>query len=143
NTPSGKLEFFSSRALAMGIAPLPKHCPIKPGEDEFILLNSAVRNYTSSQFTESYGPIPAVVTINPADAVRFNITGNDGVKVSNNLGCVEVNVEISDAVPIGILWMPRLLIGLDGKPMNELTSSITQAIAAGPTFNSTLVRLIV
>ena len=143
NTPSGKLEFFSSRALEMGIEPLPRHCPIKPGRDEFILLNSAVRNYTSTQFTESYGPIPAVVTINPVDAARLKITGNDRVKLINNLGSVEVNVEISDAVPRGVLWMPRLSMGLNGKPMNELTAPDTQPIADGPTFNSTLVKLII
>ncbi|MCX6578941.1 MAG: molybdopterin-dependent oxidoreductase [Candidatus Aminicenantes bacterium] len=143
NTPSGKLEFYSSRALEMGIAPLPRHCPVKPGAGEFILLNSAVRNYTGTQFTESYGPIPAVVTINPADAARLKITGNGRVKLANDLGCVEVGVEISDAVPGGVLWMPRLSVCLDGKPMNDLTSPITQVIASGPTFNSTLVKLIV
>ncbi len=143
NTPSGKLEFYSSRALEMGIDPLPGYCPVKPGVEEFILLNSAVRNYTNTQFTESYGPIPAVVTINPADAARLKITGNSRVKLANDLGCVEVDVEISDAVPGGVLWMPRLAVCLDGKPMNELTSPITQVIASGPTFNSTLVKLIV
>lgn len=143
NTPSGKLEFYSSRALEMGIAPLPVHCPVKPGVGEFILLNSAVRNYTNSQFSESYGPIPAVVTINPTDAARLKITGSYRVKLVNDLGCVEVDVEISDAVPKGVLWMPRLSVCLDGKPMNELTSPITQVIASGPTFNSTLVKLIV
>jgi anaerobic selenocysteine-containing dehydrogenase len=100
-------------------------------------------NYTNTQFTESYGPIPAVVTINPADAARLKITGNSQVKLANDLGCVEVDVEISDAVPGGVLWMPRLAVCLDGKPMNELTSPITQVIASGPTFNSTLVKLIV
>lgn len=143
NTPSGKLEFYSSRALEMGIAPLPHHYPVKPGAGEFILLNSAVRNYTNSQFTESYGPIPAVVTINPADASNLNITGKSRVKLANDLGCVEVDVEISDAVPRGVLWMPRLSVCLDGKPMNDLTSPITQVIANGPTFNSTLVKIIV
>lgn len=143
NTPSGKLEFFSSKALEMGIHPLPRHFPIKPGVDEFILLNSAVSNYTSTQFTESYGPIPVIVTINPADAAYLKITDNDRVKLVNDLGSVEVNVEISDAVPRGVLWMPRLSVSLDGKPMNDLTSSITQPIASGPTFNSTLVKLIV
>lgn len=143
NTPSGKLEFYSSRALEMGINPLPRHYPLKPGKGEFILLNSSMRNYTNSQFTESYGPIPAVVTINPADAARLMITEKSRVKLANDLGCVEVDVEISDAVPGGVLWMPRLSVCLDGKPMNELTSPITQVIANGPTFNSTLVRIIV
>ena len=143
NTPSGKLEFYASRALEMGINPLPRHCPVKPGVGEFILLNSALRNYTNSQFSESYGPIPTVVTINPTDAARLKITGNGRVKLANDLGCVEVDVEISNAVPGGVLWMPRLSICLNGKPMNELTAPITQVIANGPTFNSTLVKIIV
>jgi anaerobic selenocysteine-containing dehydrogenase len=142
NTPSGKMEFYSSRALEMGIDPLPKHCPVKPGVGEFILLNSAVRNYTNSQFSESYGPIPPVVTINPVDAACLKITEKSRAKLGNDLGCIEVDVEISDAVPVGVLWMPRLSISLDGKPMNELTSPLTQVIASGPTFNSTLVKII-
>ncbi|MCU0288001.1 MAG: molybdopterin-dependent oxidoreductase [Acidobacteria bacterium] len=141
-TPSGKLEFSSSRAVQMGIHPIPRHSSIKHEADEFILLNSAVRNYTSTQFTESYGPIPAVVTINHADAARLNINENDRVKLINNQGCVSVNVEISHAVPQNVLWMPRLSITLDGKPMNELTPSLTQPIGGGPTFNSTLVKII-
>ena len=143
NTSSKKLEFFSSRALEMGINPLPRHCPITQKAGEFILLNSAISNYTSTQFTESYGPIPAIVTINPIDAAYLKITENDRVKLFNDLGRVEVNVEISDAVPKGVLWMPRLSVCPDGKPMNELTSSIAQPIASGPAFNSTLVKLII
>lgn len=131
NTLSGKIQF----------EPLPRHLPLRPGPGEFVLLHSAVRNYTSTQFTEVYGPIPPEVTVNPVDAQRLRIGEGDVIVLSNELGRIRLRARLSDDVPTGVLWCPRQLEDLDGISMNVLTSGQPQSIGGGPTFNSTLVRI--
>jgi len=138
-TPSGKIEFFSSQALASGISPLPKQASIQIEEGKFFLLTSATPKYTSTQFQEVYGPIPAVATMNPQDARRLNITDGDLVFLKNDLGEVKMKVVISDTVPEGVIWSPRQSEGLTGEPQNCLMSSTPQDIGSGPKFNSTTV----
>ncbi|MGE5340579.1 MAG: molybdopterin-dependent oxidoreductase [Candidatus Omnitrophota bacterium] len=140
-TPSGKLEFYSTSAEKSGWDPLPVHRRVSIEPNRFFLLNSATRHYTSTQFTEQYGPIPAVVTVNAKDAARLNLKHGERVQLQNTWGQVEVAVEVSDAVLPGTLWMPRQSIGHDGRPMNELISPETQTIGNGPTFNSTWVEI--
>jgi len=140
-TPSGKIEFYSSQALERGWSPLPVQNPLHIEGASLILLTSATPHYTSTQFQEVYGPIPAEVMINPQDAGRRGIQGGQEVLLVNDRGRVHVKVTISDAVPVGVLWSPRQSEGLAGEPQNCLTSSRPQEIGGGPRFNSTTVTL--
>ena len=45
-TPTGKIEFYSKMAEEKGLSPLPAQLPLKSGRGEFILLNSALPQYT-------------------------------------------------------------------------------------------------
>ncbi|MCP4155321.1 MAG: formate dehydrogenase, partial [bacterium] len=137
-----KMEFYSGEAAGKGFTPLPVHRDLVFGEGEFILLNSATRNYTHSQFRESYGPIPAFVRINPGDAKELGIVDGDEVRLFNRLGSIRVKAEISSSVPGGTLWCPRQLTGLDGVTLNTLTSGKPQLLGNGPTFNSTRVKIV-
>jgi anaerobic selenocysteine-containing dehydrogenase len=141
-TPSGKVELYSSKAVDMGLHPLPEQLPIKQSEEGwFILLNSSLPNYTHSQFTDVYGPIPQIVWINPEDSKNLEIEENEALQVYNDLGKVTLRATVTDRVSLGVLWAPRPVTGIDGNPMNSLTSSTPQIIGRGPTFNTTKVKL--
>jgi anaerobic selenocysteine-containing dehydrogenase len=136
-TPSGRIEFDSTLAVEMGFSALPLQAPLPERQpDEFILLNSASAKYTSSQFQEVYGAIPAVVVINPCDAQRLGLSEGMAVQVSTDLAVAEAKASISDAAPEGIAWSPRQWAG-----QNTLLSSQPQEIGHGPRFNSTRVQI--
>ncbi len=140
-TPSGRIEFYSSRAVEMGLDPLPTQSPLRIEEGRLVLLTSASAKYTSTQFQEVYGAIPAVVAVNAQDAGRLDIEDGDVVTLSNDLGEVRMKASISNAVPPGIVWAPRQSEDLTGEPQNCLMSSNPQRIGGGPRFNSTTVTV--
>lgn len=140
-TPTGKIEFYSIIAEQKGYSPLPVQLELQPPEGYFVLLNSATPRYVHTQFREVYGPQPAIVKINPADAEALGVEDGDTVTLYNEHGEVKVKAVVTDEVPPGVLWSPRQLIGLDGQPQNAITSSRTQELGGGSTFNSTLVKV--
>ncbi|QOJ79809.1 molybdopterin-dependent oxidoreductase [Infirmifilum lucidum] len=137
-TPSGRIEFYSTTAAERGMSPLPVH---REPDKGFILLNTAHSLYTHTQFRDVYGEIPPVVYVNPDDAKDMGLAEGDTVEVYNENGSVELRVRITSDVPRGVLWSPRELVGLNGVPQNALVSTETQAIGGGPVFNSTTVSL--
>ncbi len=141
STPSGKVEFYASQAEKLGLNPLPAQRPPDVGEGEFVYLAGALSRYTHTQFQEVCGPIPAQVHLNPRDAEKQKITSGERVTLSNERGEVKMEAIISRRVPAGVLWSPRQFEDSEGNPQNALTSSRPQRIGAGPTFNSTRVRL--
>lgn len=140
-TPSGKMEFYSSRAEKAGLNPLPAQGSRDARNDEFCYLASATPRYTHTQFQEIYGDIPPQVHINTREAEGLGIRNGDRVVLSNGGGRVSMEAVISDGVPPGVLWSPRQFSDPDGNPHNALTSSTPQRIGSGPTFNSTRVVL--
>jgi len=140
-TPSGKIEFYSSKAEELGVNSLPSQLLFEVGAEWFILLNSSTPKYTHSQFIDVYGPIPQLVWINPKDASDLNIENGEDVVLFNELGKVTVKAVVTDKVSRGVLWSPRPLTGSDGNPMNVLTHSTPQRIGGGPIFNSTKVKI--
>ncbi len=141
STPSGKIEFYSSRAAQRGLNPLPKQPPLGVDKDPFILLNSATPQYTSTQFQEVYGPIPAVVEMNDGDARRMGVKPGDRVFIANAQGRVQAQASVSDRLPQGVLWCPRQFEAVTDEPLNGLMSSVPQEIGGGARFNSTRVRV--
>ena len=109
---------------------------------KFILLSSSTSKYTSTQFQDIYGKIPAIVKINPSDALRLNITDNEKIILSNKYGSVKLQAKISDEIINGTLWTPRQCEDLDGIPVNSITSSTPQKIGKGSSFNSTSVTVL-
>ena len=140
-TPSGKIEFSSSVAEARGYPSLPRQITLDLGSDQYLLLNSSDRRYTHSQFQEVYGPIPAIVRINPDDARHLGVEDNGVITLFNSLGETTARVQTTDSVPAGILWSPKQFSGLDGSPQNSLTESRPQEVGGGSVYNSTVVRI--
>jgi anaerobic selenocysteine-containing dehydrogenase len=140
-TPSGKIEFCSSQAAALGHSPLPAQGALAVPAGDFVLLTSATTRYTGTQFQEVYGPIPAELTISPADAERLGVEDGDTVVLSNEHGQLKLKALVSDAVREGVVWSPRQSEDPHGEPQNCLTSSEPQELGAGPRFNSTRVTI--
>jgi anaerobic selenocysteine-containing dehydrogenase len=140
-TPSGTIEFCSRRAEELGLGGLPRHRPPRPGRGELVLLNSSLRHYTHTQFQEVFGPIPAYVLMNPEDARRLDLSGGQAVFLANERGEIKVTLRIDDGLPEGVLWSPKQMCGLEGRPQNLLTSAEPQRIGGGSAFNSTRVTV--
>jgi anaerobic selenocysteine-containing dehydrogenase len=139
-TRSGKIE-FAATSPPDGTTPLPEQHPLPTAGSGFVLLNSAIANYTHSQFTDVYGPIPQVVWIHPQDADRLSIGNHDHVDVFNRLATVTLRAKVTARVPEGALWAPRPLTGLNGVPLNALVPGTPQPIGGGPIFNSVIVSI--
>jgi len=134
-------ELPSSIASEIGLNPMPIQTPLCIEKGNFIMLNSATPKYTSTQFQEIYGAIPAVVVMNSQDAERQGIKEGHIVTIANERGQVQAKATISDTVPKRVLWTPRQSEGLAGEPLNGLMSSTPQEIGSGPRFNSTIVTV--
>jgi anaerobic selenocysteine-containing dehydrogenase len=140
-TPTGKIEFASKVAEKEGLSPLPVQLPLPPPDGRYTLITSAVSQYLHTQFQEVYGPISPVVWVNTMDAGALDLVDGDAVGLRNELGVVRVRAVVTDRVPKGVLWSPRLLRGLEGEPQNILFPSSAQGIGGGPVFNSTRVKI--
>ncbi|MBU7011186.1 MAG: molybdopterin-dependent oxidoreductase [Theionarchaea archaeon] len=138
-TPTGRIELYSATAEKMGVTPLPKQYPLP--KSGFILLNTAVKNYTHTQFQDIYGAIPSLVFINLEDAKTHHIHDTDVIEVSSKLGSIKLKAVISTAVPRGVLWAPRQGKDIEGTPQNSIMPDTTQKIGGGPVFNSTVVTI--
>lgn len=140
-TPSGKVELFSSIAEKLGYSSTPKPKKNELEEGQFVLINSATMKYTHTQFQDVFGDIPAYIEINQEDAESNNINNEEEVLLENEFGKILVKVKISKKIQTGVLWSPRQFKSLDGKSLSHLMSSNPQKIGSGPRFNSTLVKI--
>jgi anaerobic selenocysteine-containing dehydrogenase len=138
-TPSGKLEFYSTLAREP-ITPLPRQLPLVD-DDKFTLLNSALPQWTHSQFRDVYGEIPLTVWVNSVDAKRLGISDRDLVTISNSGGEIQVLASVGDGVKPGVLWSPRPLIDSMKRTQNALVPGSSQIIGGGPYYNSARVKI--
>ncbi|MEM1628797.1 MAG: molybdopterin-dependent oxidoreductase [Desulfurococcaceae archaeon] len=140
-TPSGRIEFYSSIAIEKGLNPLPTPRAELYLKDVFVLLNTASSLYTHTQFREVYGEPKPLLHINPIDAVEHGIDNDDIVEICNENECLSLIARIDHSLIRGVLWVQRQIKSLDNKPLNALIPTHTQAVGGGPVFNSTVVRI--
>ena len=140
-TPSGKIEFYSSKALEQGVQPLPFQMSLCDDESDFILMNSSLPKWTHSQFRDVYGPIPDVVWLNTLDAEELGVQDGDEVTLTNDLGELMLNAVVTSDITKGVLWSPRPLTDKCSTPLNRLASGKPQLIGSGPRFNSIRVKI--
>jgi anaerobic selenocysteine-containing dehydrogenase len=139
-TPSGKIEFYSSIALPEN-NPLPVQIPLSDNSDEFVLLNSSLPKWTHTQFRDVYGLIPSVAWINPSDANRLDIKTGEEVTLYNDLAELKITSVVTSKIRKGVLWTPRELKDSFNNIQNSLTPGIPQKLGGGPIFNSVRVRI--
>ena len=139
-TGTGKIEFASTSAPE-GVSPTPIQIEIPIEKGEFIMLNSAVPQYTHTQFTDVYGEIPCLAWINHEDIKKMGLDPKAKTTLYNELGQLIVDLKPTNQVPSGVIWCPRELIDSEGNHQNSLTHGTPQLIGGGPIFNTVKVRV--
>eukprot|EP00727_Mastigamoeba_balamuthi_P013735 m51a1_g8985 putative formate dehydrogenase / nitrate reductase (662) ;mRNA; r:57059-59224 len=141
-TPSGKIEFWSSGAEAAGLPPMPRVvAPRRQADGTFVLLNSAGRMHTHTQFQKIHGALPQEVHMCRADAERSGLAGGVVVALRNSGGEVHLKLVVSESVSEGVVWSVKETVGLNGSPLNVLTSSEGVSYGQGAPFNGATVTI--
>jgi anaerobic selenocysteine-containing dehydrogenase len=155
DTPSGKVEFYSARAAALGLDPLPDY--IAPREDTrsaaalrhpLAMISPPARNFLNSSFVNVQSLRAAEgepwLDIHPDDAAKRGVIAGNYVRVFNDRGSVELRARVTDRARPGVVvglsvWWKKL--ARDGKNANELTSSALTDMGRAPTFYDCLVQV--
>jgi anaerobic selenocysteine-containing dehydrogenase len=140
-TPSRKVEFFSERAVQLGMPPLPVYEPIAvdpptqpDGAGRFPLLFRQGRTLTHFHGFYDHGrALPTLAKadpeprlwINPADAAARRIGDGDAIRILNDRGTMRARAQVTDRVPPGVVWMRDGWAGI-----NDLTSGARSLPAA-------------
>jgi anaerobic selenocysteine-containing dehydrogenase len=123
-TPSGKVEFYSERARALGLPPLPVY-EAPPASDYPLAFR---QGRTLSHFHGFYDhgralptlarldPEP-VLWISPADAAARRLGDGAAIRIVNQRGAFEARARVTERVPTGVVWMRDGWTGL-----NEVTA---------------------
>ncbi len=155
-TPSGKVEFHSEAALALGLDSLPDYIP--PLEDTrsdlarrfpLAMISPPARHFLNSSFV-NVTSLRAVegepwLDIHPRDAERRGVSDGGYVRVFNDRGSLELRARVSDRARPGVVvalsvWWKKLT--RDGKNANELTGSDTLTdLGRAPLFYDCLVEV--
>ena len=111
-TPSGKAEFCSERAAAMGLPPLPE-----PGEEmdgAFPLRMAQGRSFAHFHSFYDHGralPVPAArepepqLWLAPADAAARGVEDGDAIILRNDRGAFRAAAKVTPRMPEGAVWM--------------------------------------
>ncbi|MGA2396534.1 MAG: molybdopterin oxidoreductase family protein [Steroidobacteraceae bacterium] len=134
-TPSGKVEFYSEAAFALGLDPLPDYiAPLEDTRSELArrfplaMISPPARHFLNSSFV-NVTSLRAVegepwLDIHPEDAERRAVIDGGYVRVFNDRGSLELRARVSDRARPGVVvalsvWWKKLT--RDGKNANELT----------------------
>jgi anaerobic selenocysteine-containing dehydrogenase len=141
-TPTRKIELYSAAAAAEGLGGLPSHVEVQK-KYPYQLLTPVHKLLVRSQYHLLHPEVTPVVYVNKKDALEEGIENGGTVTLANEYGDWTVKVEISQAVPPGVMltysvmW-PKLA---DGRNANFLTTDFVQKYGGNSAFNSTFVRL--
>jgi len=139
-TKSGKIEFYSQRALSRGLSPFPIYRR-QHDEKRLRLLSTTYQMTISSQYHNVYNKIDPFLYMNPEDAARRNIQDGEYVEVFNERGKIRTKIKITEDIPPGVVLMykafwPSLL----GWNVNFLTiSEVNKDYGNASVFHSTWV----
>ena len=142
-TPSGKIELYSETAEAEGLGGLPSHVDVT-GRFPYILISPVHKFLARSQYHQRWPAIRPVVYISEEDAAEERLEEKSSITLKNEFGRWEVDCEVSDAVPKGVLmtysvlW-PKLSGGTN---VNFITTDYVQRYGSCSALNSTFVRII-
>ena len=158
-TPSGKVEFYSARAAADGLDPLPAY--LAPHEDStdrrpgalsarypLAMISPPARNFLNSTFV-NVASLRAVegepwLDLHPVDAAARGIDDGRQVRVFNDRGSMRLRARVTDRARPGVvvalsIWWKKL--AADGCNANELTSQRVTDMGRAPTFYDCLVEV--
>lgn len=141
STPSGRIEFYSQRALERGLSPFPEYRPLK-GEG-LQLLSPTWKLTITSQYHNTYNIIDPYLYISPKDAEARGIKENDEVEVFNEYGKIRTKAKVSADIPEGVVILYKAFwVRLLGWNVNFLTSDRTlEEYGNSSVFHSTWVEV--
>lgn len=140
-TPSGRIEFYSQRALSRGLSPFPKYKPLKGKGLQ--LLSPTWKLTITSQYHNTYNVIDPHLYINPKDANVRKIKDNDEVEVFNEHGKIRTRAKVSEDIPKGVVVLYKAFwVKLLGWNVNFLTTDETvEKYGNSSAFHSTWVEV--
>ena len=124
DTPSGKVEFYSERALKLGLPPLPVFEPLPASS--YPLAFRQGRTLTQFHGFYDHGrALPSLAAADPeprlwiaqADAAARGLADGARIRIFNERGEFEARALVTRRIPAGTVWMRD---GWEG--LNELTS---------------------
>ncbi len=156
STPSGKVEFYSSSALALGLDALPDYiAPLEDTRSELArrfplaMISPPARNFLNSSFVNVASLRAAEgepwLDIHPDDAAARGVADDSYVRVFNERGSLRLRARVSDRARRGVVvalsvWWKKL--ARDGKNANELTrGDVLTDIGRAPLFYDCLVEV--
>jgi anaerobic selenocysteine-containing dehydrogenase len=124
DSPSGKIELYSSLADELGLPPLPMHRVDRGSPYPLALSFGRTLTHFHSFYDEGKA-LPSLAKHNPApqlwisrvDADARQLSNGDGIKIYNERGEFAATAHITDDVPPGVIWIRDGWVGL-----NHLTS---------------------
>lgn len=147
-TPSGKLEFYSGRLAAQGLAPMPDWRPDPQEERDSArwplhLLTApgyfqSHTAYSGNAFLRRREGPPCCI-LNPEDARARRLADGDKVRLFNERGTVGLVLRVGDEVPPGIVLVPGQRPDGEalGGTVNMLCSDRYTDMGDGATYQST------
>ena len=156
-TPSGKCEFYSETAKAMGMDPLPAYVPPResvqsnPGlaaKYPLAIISPPNRHFLNSSFANLPFAIAEAgepsLDINPKDAAARGVRDGDRVRIFNDRGAFTARAFVGERAREGVVvalsvWWRKL--AADGRNANDVTSQALSDMGGGATFYDCLVEV--
>jgi anaerobic selenocysteine-containing dehydrogenase len=156
-TPSGKCEFYSETAKAMGMDPLPGFVPPRESARSnpelaekypLAMISPPNRHFLNSSFANMPFAIAEAkepsLDLHAADAAVRGIREGDQVRVFNDRGSFTARARVADKAREGVVvalsvWWKKLTA--DRRNANEVTSQALTDIGRGATFYDCLVEV--
>ncbi len=156
-TPSGKCEFYSETAKAMGMDPLPgfvapreskRSNPTLAAKYPLAAISPPNRHFLNSSFANMPFAIAEAkeprLDMHAADASARGIKDGDRVRIFNDRGSFTARARVGDKAREGVVvalsvWWKKLTD--DGRNANEVTSQALTDIGRGATFYDCLVEV--
>jgi anaerobic selenocysteine-containing dehydrogenase len=156
-TPSGRCEFYSETAKAMGMDPLPGYTPPRESAASnpelaakypLAMISPPNRHFLNSSFANLPFAIAEAkepsLDLHAADAAARGIADGDTVRIFNDRGSFSARARVGDKAREGVVvalsvWWKKL--AGDGRNANEVTSQSVTDVGRGATFYDCLVEV--
>jgi anaerobic selenocysteine-containing dehydrogenase len=156
-TPSGKCEFYSESAKAMGMDPLPAFVPPRESARSnpelaakypLAVISPPNRHFLNSSFANMPFAIAEAkepsLEMHRADAAARGIKDGDAVRVFNDRGSFTARARVGDKAREGVVvalsvWWKKLTA--DKRNANEVTAQALTDLGGGATFYDCLVEV--
>jgi anaerobic selenocysteine-containing dehydrogenase len=120
STPSEKVEFYSQRAVELGMPPVPVYEALPDTTPRLVLAQGRTLTHFHS-FYDHGRALPTLakldpepcVWISPADAAARQIEDGKEIRLVNERGIVQARAHVTERVPAGTVWMRDGWLGLN------------------------------